>query len=65
MQIRRRALAGATERRTWPWFVGMVTSPDSMTAHDPEAKQRFAEFLVQMPALGATQEDARARRNIA
>lgn len=41
-------LLGVPDRRTFPWFYHMVTSPDSMIRNDPDARQLFAEYMTPM-----------------
>lgn len=53
-------LAGVTQRRTFPWIYHQIMVPDSMTTHDPTAKQLMAEYMTQMPNLGLQPEDALA-----
>jgi mono/diheme cytochrome c family protein len=53
-------LAGVTGRRTFPWIYHQIMVPDSMTTHDPTAKQLMAEYMTQMPNLGLQPEQALA-----
>lgn len=53
-------LAGVTERRTFAWIYHQIVAPDSMTMHDPTARQLMAEYMTQMPDLGVQPEEALA-----
>ena len=53
------ALGGVVGRRTPEYVMNMMLAPDSMTARHPEAKKLFATFMLQMPNLGLTPEQAR------
>jgi mono/diheme cytochrome c family protein len=53
-------LAGVTERRTFEWMYHQIMTPDSMTTHDPTARQLMAEYMTQMPNLALQPEDAKA-----
>lgn len=53
-------LAGVTQRRTFPWIYHQIMVPDSMTTHDPTAKQLMAEYMTQMPNLALRPEEALA-----
>lgn len=53
-------LAHVTERRTWPWFYGMVTNPDSMTRYDDEARRLLGEYMAPMTKMGLSDEEVRA-----
>lgn len=53
-------LAGVTERRSWPWFYGMVTNPDSMTRNDDEARRLLGEYMAPMTKMGLNDEEVRA-----
>lgn len=53
-------LAGVTRRRTFPWIYYQIVAPDSMTMHDPTARQLMAEYMTQMPDLGVQPEEALA-----
>jgi hypothetical protein len=52
-------LGGVVGRRTPEYVLNMMLAPDSMVARHPEAKKLFATFLLQMPNLGLTQDQAR------
>lgn len=53
-------LAGVTRRRSFEWLYHQIMSPDSMTAHDPTARQLLAEYMTQMPDLALQPEETRA-----
>ena len=53
-------LAGVTERRSFEWTYHQIMRPDSMTLHDPTARQLMAEYMTQMPDLDLRPEEARA-----
>lgn len=53
-------LAGVTERRSFEWIYHQISNPDSMTTHDPTARQLMAEYMTQMPTLGLQPEDTKA-----
>lgn len=52
------ALGGVVGRRTPQYVMNMILAPDTMVARHPEAKQLFASFMLQMPKLGLTPEQA-------
>lgn len=53
------ALGGVVGRRTPEYVMNMMLAPDSMVARHPEAKKLFSTFMLQMPNLGLTPEQAR------
>ena len=53
------ALGGVVGRRTPEYVMNMMLAPDSMVARHPEAKKLFATFMLAMPNLGLTPEQAR------
>ena len=53
------ALGGVVGRRTPEYVMNMMLAPDSMVARHPEAKKLFATFMLQMPNLNLTPEQAR------
>lgn len=53
-------LADVTGRRSWPWFYGMVTNPDSMTRNDEEARRLLGEYMAPMTKMGLTDAEVRA-----
>jgi mono/diheme cytochrome c family protein len=53
-------LAGVTERRSFEWTYHQIMRPDSMTLHDPTARQLMAEYMTQMPNLALRPEEAQA-----
>jgi mono/diheme cytochrome c family protein len=53
-------LAGVTARRDFEWIYHQMMVPDSMTIHDPVAKQLMAEYMTQMPNLALEPEQAKA-----
>lgn len=46
-------LAGVTRRRDFGWIRSMVLRPDSMTVHDPIARELKEEYQVQMLTPGS------------
>ncbi|MDH5642734.1 MAG: cytochrome c [Gemmatimonadota bacterium] len=53
-------LEGVTSRREFPWFIAMVTNPDSMLRDDPIARELFQEYMTAMLPVGVTAEEAAA-----
>ena len=53
-------LAGVSMRRTQAWLESQILHPDVMTKQDPIARQLFAQFSLQMPNQGLTQDEARS-----
>lgn len=53
-------LDGVTQRRTAKWMESQVLHPDVMTKHDPTARALFAQYSLQMPKQGLTQDEAQA-----
>ncbi len=53
-------LAGVSRRRTQAWLESQILHPDVMSKQDPIARQLFAQFSLQMPNQGLTQEEARS-----
>jgi mono/diheme cytochrome c family protein len=53
-------LAGVSERRTAKWIENQILHPEKMIKEDPIARQLFAQFALQMPNQGLTEEQARA-----
>jgi mono/diheme cytochrome c family protein len=53
-------LRGVSERRTARWIRTQIMQPERMVKEDPIARQLFAQFALQMPNQGVTQEQARA-----
>ncbi len=53
-------LSGVTQRRTFEWTYHQIMRPDSMTLHDPTAKQLMAEYMTQMPNLALRPEEVLA-----
>jgi mono/diheme cytochrome c family protein len=52
------ALGGVVERRTPQYVMNMILAPDTMVARHPEAKKLFGTYMMQMPKLGLTPEQA-------
>lgn len=52
------ALGGVVGRRTPQYVMNMILAPDTMVARHPEAKALFGSFMMQMPNLGLTPEQA-------
>lgn len=53
-------LSGVTERREFPYVIGMIVNPDSMLANDEQAKALLAEYLTPMANQGVSRQEARA-----
>jgi len=53
-------LKGVSQRRTVQWMTHQILHPDVMTKEDPIAKQLLGQYLVQMPKLPVTEEEAQA-----
>ncbi len=53
-------LLGVTERRSYRWFEGMVSRPDSMIREDAAARNLFAEYRTPMPNLSVAKSDIEA-----
>ena len=53
------ALGGVVGRRSPEYVMNMILAPDSMALRHPEAKKLFATYMLQMPNLGLTPEQAR------
>ena len=51
-------LAGVSKRRTAKWIESQILHPEKMTKEDPIAHALFAQFSLQMPNQGLTQEQA-------
>ena len=54
------ALGGITERRTPAYVMNMILNPEGMYTKHPEARKLLAEYMTQMPNVGASRDDARA-----
>lgn len=52
------ALGGIVGRRTPQYVMNMILAPDTMVARHPEAKALFGTYMMQMPRLGLTPEQA-------
>ncbi len=53
-------MAGVTMRRTAKWMELQILHPDLMVKQDPIARGMFAQFALQMPNQGLSQDEARA-----
>ncbi|MEO6066800.1 MAG: cytochrome c [Gemmatimonadota bacterium] len=53
------ALGGIVGHRTPEYVMNMMLAPDTMVRRHPEAKKLFTSFLLEMPNLGLTPEQAR------
>ena len=53
-------LQGVTLRRTAKWMESQILHPDVMTKQDPIARGLFAQYSLQMPKQGLTEDEARA-----
>jgi mono/diheme cytochrome c family protein len=53
-------LKGASIRRTPEWIMNMILNPAEMVEKDSVAQELLGEFLVKMPFMDVTQEQARA-----
>jgi cytochrome c len=52
-------LKGVTMRRTAEWMENQILHPDVMVKTDPISHALFAQFALQMPNQGLTQEEAK------
>lgn len=52
-------LKDVTKRRTQAWMEQQILHPDVMTKTDPIARELFAQFALQMPKQGLTEEEAK------
>lgn len=52
-------LKDVTKRRTQAWMEQQILHPDVMTKTDPIAREMFAQFALQMPKQGLTEEEAK------
>jgi cytochrome c551/c552 len=53
-------LAGVTRRRSREWMTNQIRHPEVMTKQDPVARELFATYMVQMPNLNLTDDEAHA-----
>jgi len=53
-------LQGVALRRTAKWMEYQILHPDVMTKQDPTARALFAQYSMQMPKQGLTEDEARA-----
>jgi mono/diheme cytochrome c family protein len=53
-------LQGVSLRRTAKWMESQILHPDVMTKQDPIAHGLYAQYSLQMPKQGLTQDEARA-----
>jgi cytochrome c551/c552 len=53
-------LMGVTQRRTAQWMASQILHPDVMTKQDPTARQLYAQYSLQMPKQGLTEDEAHA-----
>jgi len=53
-------LGGITEKVTPEFAMNMILNPQEMSTRHPVVKKLLGEYMTQMPALGLTQEQARA-----
>lgn len=51
-------LLGVTQRRKAEWIKKWIMSPDTMVYTDPTAKELLKVYMVPMPNLGLTSEEA-------
>lgn len=53
------ALGGVVGRRTPEYVMNMILDPATMVHRHPEAKKLFATYMLEMPNMGLTPEQAR------
>lgn len=53
-------LEGVPSRRSWGWYVAMVSNPDSMVRNDETARSLFAEHMTPMPNQNLTDGEIRS-----
>jgi cytochrome c len=53
-------LLGVSERRTSKWLASQILHPDLMIKQDPIARKLFAEYSLQMPKQGLTEDETHA-----
>lgn len=53
-------LAGVTHRRSRKWMTSQMQHPEVMTKEDPVARELFATYMVQMPNLKVSDDEAHA-----
>ena len=53
-------LAGVSMRRTAAWMEMQILHPDVMVKQDPIARDLFAQFALQMPKQGLTEDEAKS-----
>jgi mono/diheme cytochrome c family protein len=53
-------LKGVAMRRTAQWMEQQILHPEKMTKEDPISRQLFAQFALQMPNQGLTEDEAKA-----
>jgi cytochrome c551/c552 len=53
-------LAGVTQRRSRKWMTSQMQHPEVMTKEDPVARELFAKYMVQMPNLKVSDDEAHA-----
>lgn len=51
-------LAGVTHRRSREWMTSQMQHPEVMTKQDPVARELYAKYMVQMPNLSVTDDEA-------
>ena len=54
------ALGGVVDRTSPTFVMNMILNPEGMYTKHPEVRKLLAEYMTQMPNVGATKEDARA-----
>lgn len=52
-------LKDVTKRRTQAWLEQQILHPDVMVKTDPIARELFAQFALQMPKQGLTEQEAK------
>lgn len=52
-------IKGVTQRRAPEWIMNMILNPNEMVEKDTIAQELLGEFLVKMPFMDITQEQAR------
>ena len=54
------ALGGVVERRSPAFVMNMILAPETMYTRHPEVRKLLAEYMTQMPNVGASRDEARA-----
>jgi mono/diheme cytochrome c family protein len=54
------ALGGVVDRTSPTFVMNMILNPEGMYTKHPEVRKLLAEYMTQMPNVGASKDDARA-----